>query len=393
MHSQTLDSVEFNGLTETESESNQPVENPHQSSKYYEDTINLSTICYDKLRLDFDSVSGKSLDLSTLRSDKLAIIIDPRFDKLMENVIKNFMFFMRPQGWNLMVISHPIYENIIREIFPYCIFGKIEDDLIYFNENNIPNLTINTYNRILLSTYFWNSLPGEHIAIFQKDCIMYKMFDDIFLTYDFAGANTYLPKVQSIFNGMMNGGFSLRKKSTMIECLTKINCNIINNYINIMKQLLSSPTNENAHEFNGLKETETKSSLNLSERNVDEFENHRTFEERDAIKCSPEWNEGECQVEEWNMENMNEDIFFTFACEILQKKMPDMEHRKRLSIEFEESIYFNIVPNENNIPAVYHGWNKNYHSIDAAKYFMSFSPYFRQSIEIDCRSSNEREQK
>ena len=115
-----------------------------------------------------------------------------------------------------------------------------------------------------------------------------------------------------------------------------------------MKQLLSSPTNEISHEYD---------------------------------------------VEEWNMENMNEDIFFTFACEILQKKMPDMEHRKRLSIEFEESIYFNIVPNENNIPAVYHGWNKNYHSIDAAKYFMSFSPYFRQSIEIDCRSSNEREQK
>jgi hypothetical protein len=74
---------------------------------------------------------------------------------------------------------------------------------------------------------------------------------------------------------------------------------------------------------------------------------------------------------EWKIENINEDIFFTFACEILQKKMPDIEHRKRLSIEFEETIYYDILPTPNNIPAVYHGWNKNYHSIDIAKYFIS----------------------
>ena len=53
----------------------------------------------------------------------------------------------------------------------------------------------------------------------------------------------------------------------------------------------------------------------------------------------------------YTIENINEDIFFSFACEILQKKIPDIEHRKKLSIEFEEPIYYNIVPNKNNLPS------------------------------------------
>ena len=38
-------------------------------------------------------------------SDKLAIIIDPRYDDLMEAVIENFMYLMNPLGWNLLVVS------------------------------------------------------------------------------------------------------------------------------------------------------------------------------------------------------------------------------------------------------------------------------------------------
>jgi len=33
-------------------------------------------------------------------TNKLAIIIDPRYDALMEAVIANFMYCMNPFGWN-----------------------------------------------------------------------------------------------------------------------------------------------------------------------------------------------------------------------------------------------------------------------------------------------------
>ena len=309
----------------------------HESESFYKQLFTFSSpICFDEKMNFLSPLCSEKLHPT---SNKMALIIDTRFDEIMENVIRNFMFFMNPLGWNLMIISHPMYESIIKDKFPYCIFGKIEEDLIFYDENQIPNISMQTYNQILLSPYLWNSLQGEHIAIFQKDCIMYNMFDEFFLNYDFAGANTYLPPFQTFYHGMMNGGFSLRKKSTMLECLEKVNCQIINNYISTMKESIQ-PFLEDKSNFSALR--------------FEKFKN-----------C----------FHEYTLENINEDIFFSFACEILHKKIPDIEHRKKLSIEFEEPIYLNNVPNQTSLPAVYHGWNKNYHSVEAAKYFISFSSY------------------
>ena len=40
------------------------------------------------------------------QSNRLAVIIDPRFDDVMEAVIRNFMYYMNPQGvrWKDKVI-------------------------------------------------------------------------------------------------------------------------------------------------------------------------------------------------------------------------------------------------------------------------------------------------
>lgn len=331
-----------------------PKQSIHSSELYYKNLILNQSILS---KLTNYTEESHTLGEGNHNQEKLAVIMDTRFDDLMENVINNFMFFMKPRGWNLMIISHSKYESQIREKYPFCIFGKIEEDLIFYDENQIPNISIQTYNRILLSPYFWNSLQGEHIAIFQKDCIMYNMFDEIFLNYDFAGANTYLPHIQTFFNGMINGGFSLRKKTTMLECLEKINCQKINNYISTMKKFLNFST------------------LNFPPQSTDIFSSSSTLFSGENVNCESIAKNNNI-YDKYTLENINEDVFFSFACEILQKKIPDIENRKKLSIEFENSIYFNTVPNKDNLPAVYHGWNKNYHSLDAAKYFISFSPYF-----------------
>ena len=146
------------------------------------------------------------------RSNKLAVIIDPRFDDMMEAVIRNFMYYMNPKGWNLLVISWSGHRNAITGMFPNCIFGEIDDNLIC---KDSPNITIDTYNKILMSVEFWKSLPADHVVIFQKDCIMFKMFPDYFTLYDFSGANWYTQN-NTIFNDGINGGFSIRNRSTMI---------------------------------------------------------------------------------------------------------------------------------------------------------------------------------
>jgi hypothetical protein len=168
-------------------------------------------------------------------------------------------------------------------------------------------------------------INSNHIAIFQKDCIMFNMFDDIFLEYDFGGANYYLTTHLTFFNGGVNGGFSLRKKDKMIECLKKVNLEIINKYKREMSTLFCQPI--------------------------------------------------------FLFKNINEDVFFVWACEILKFKIPDVFHRKKLAIEFEIEIHNN---NNNNklSPSVYHGWHHNYHSVYYASQFLTKSEYFAKVLYV-----------
>ena len=154
-------------------------------------------------------------------TDKVAVIIDPRYDTLMEAVIRQQMFFLNPHGWNLMVISHASHADKIRADFPNCIFMSIDESLIYYRDGN-PNITLNSYNNIMLNVDFWKRIQFENILIFQKDCFMYKMFDAKFLEYDYVGACAVLCLLendQCLY--LMNGGFSFRKRTAMIDCLQK----------------------------------------------------------------------------------------------------------------------------------------------------------------------------
>jgi hypothetical protein len=162
-------------------------------------------------------------------SDKVAIIMDPRYDDLMEAVIRQHMFFLNPWGWNLMVVSHASYADKIRADFPNCIFAEIDESLIYYKDDK-PNITIDGYNRTFLSSHFWLAIPSEHIFVFQKDCFMYKMFDSKFLEYDFVGARSVLFEYENHIQYLViNGGFSLRKKTAMINCLKTMSFNQLYN--------------------------------------------------------------------------------------------------------------------------------------------------------------------
>ena len=160
-------------------------------------------------------------------SEKVAVIMDPRYDKLMVGVIKNFMQHLNPCGWNLVIITHEKYAVE----FSDCLVIGISEKRIYYKDGE-PNISVDTYNGILMSKEFWEFIPGEHILIFQKDCYMYKMFDEtIYLHYAFCGANCmWISEDNTTYGIAINGGCSLRKKTDMLDCLQKVSWDLIDKH-------------------------------------------------------------------------------------------------------------------------------------------------------------------
>ena len=228
--------------------------------------------------------------------NKIAVIIDTRFDTIMEGVIRNFMYYMNPLGWNLMIYGISDNRYKIHSIFPNALYREIPENYISETSSGEKTVSITDYNKLLMSEEFWNSLPSENVCIFQRDCVMYKMFPEYFSDlYDYSGANYYTQSHISFFNGGVQGGFSLRKRQCMLDCIKHINWNMIADYRKTMMKM-----------FPGMAHGEPE--INLK----------------------------------------NEDIFFTYACEILHKTIPDKIHRTFLSIE--SDINLNT--------CVMHGWTK-----------------------------------
>jgi hypothetical protein len=225
---------------------------------------------------------------------KLAVIIDPRYNDLMLSVIHNFMSHLNPHGWNLLVVTHSSHKDRVKKDIPGCGFMAINPE--FLDEGHKPNMSIENYNKILMDAEFWRSLPAENILIFQTDCYMYKMFDELlYLSYDYVGANWFNPADMSPRYGGINGGCSLRSRQSMLDCLEFVSWKMIEN------------VRENQKKTYGL------------------------------------------QINE-KVSKMNEDVYFTIACEILNKKVVPIAERPKFAVEceFDPETCF------------YHGWNKNY---------------------------------
>lgn len=247
-------------------------------------------------------------------TNKIAVIIDPRYDNLMEAVILNFMHFMIPEGWIFMIVTAEIYKPIVQKRFPQSIFVAIDNQLLDEDENKIPNLSISNYNKIISSQDLWNQIPCENVVIFQKDCIMYRMFSEEWPNkYAYSGARCFNTMDSSLINGIINGGFSIRKKSAMINCIKHVTWEMIELY---------RKNNFTCHEY-------------------------------------------------FPIEKKNEDVFFTYACEILHYPLPQLSIHKQLAIESEFFLG----------TSVFHGWNKIGYQIEEwAIEILSLSPLFSKHL-------------
>ena len=264
-------------------------------------------ICEQYLKLAFENKLESETFIIRKDLNKVAILVEPRFDEITKHVIYNFMHFLNPLGFNLLIISYSGYHHEIEQQYPYAFVYDIGDCHIFFDSSNNPNITIDAYNMIFMDPELWRNVPGEIALIFQRDCIMFRDFSEHFLLYDYAGSN-YLSNLSPLYGGI-NGGFSIRKRTTMLECLEKI-----------------------------------------------------TWEKIDEYRSSREYSD--CRDKPILVRN--EDVFFTHACEMLCKTVPDIYSRTFLCIENDF----------NPLVSVHHGWNKGYISVDSLNSLLQSSPLF-----------------
>lgn len=199
-------------------------------------------------------------------NSKVVVIIEPRYDHpMLPHVIKNVMFHLGPE-WNLRVFTSQRGKATLTATWKW-----LNVDIVALP---FDNLTHTLYNQLLMSLSFWESIPEEHILIFQTDCILFRGIDNKWLEYAYVGANYYNTANTAPHIGGIQGGLSMRNKTAMIKCIEQVPKNYIDEY----------------RHFYGLRATKKDN-------------------------------------------DMHEDVYFSHACEILNLHVPSVSERKHFAVE------------------------------------------------------------
>jgi len=144
-----------------------------------------------------------------------AIIVEPREHKALPFVVKNALDNLS-NDWNIIIFHgnrnveyvNSIVDNLVNNL------GRVTKHKL-----NVDNLSPQEYSRLLMDKNFYNNIPTEMFLIFQTDSMIFERNKERindFLKYDYVGAPW--PHEN---NQVGNGGFSLRRKSKMIEIIEK----------------------------------------------------------------------------------------------------------------------------------------------------------------------------
>lgn len=100
----------------------------------------------------------------------LMVIVEPRAHKNLEFVLRNFVYFMGPRKWSLVIFGSSKNFGLIAELckdWSYVSFIKLPVD-------DLPGTD---YSKIMTSTWLWQSLadlkcPSDKVLIFQTDTML-----------------------------------------------------------------------------------------------------------------------------------------------------------------------------------------------------------------------------
>jgi hypothetical protein len=149
---------------------------------------------------------------------KETILIEFRPLPNLEFLIRNTI--IKLPNWNHTVICGNNNYKFIKKLCDFIC--KDSESKINIIKLEIDNLTPSQYSQLLTTKDFWEKIKGTKILLYQEDTMLFKNNIDTFLEYDYIGAPWPLNQDDNS-HGVGNGGFSLRTKEKMIECIEKIN--------------------------------------------------------------------------------------------------------------------------------------------------------------------------
>jgi len=142
-----------------------------------------------------------------------AIIVEPRKHRALSYVLNNILTNLS-DDWNVVVCHGTVNKEFVETIVDTDL--KNYKSRVSLIDLGVENFTEAEYNAFITSKKFYDFVPTEMFLMFQTDSIIipkYAYLINAFLKYDYVGA-PWSPSGE-----VGNGGFSLRRKSKMLEIL------------------------------------------------------------------------------------------------------------------------------------------------------------------------------
>jgi hypothetical protein len=143
-----------------------------------------------------------------------AIMIEPRkkMQKALEFVIKNLLENL-PESWNIMIFPGSENMDTVK-----AFVQSTNNSRLSVKDLGITSMNMAAYNKLMMSRKLLDEIPTEMFLVVQTDSLICRGGSELlskFMKYDYVGA----PWKDR--NALGNGGFSLRRKSKMLEILEK----------------------------------------------------------------------------------------------------------------------------------------------------------------------------
>jgi hypothetical protein len=161
---------------------------------------------YARFLLDFERKHGGYCHRNLTANTKAAVLVESRPLYFLPMVLKNVMFFLG-SGWNLHVVYGQFSERYLGSVLADWDVNGIKLD-------GLTHMSRTTRGDILKSSEFWKLFSEEKLLVFESNTIMSGSNVSEFLDYDFIGA-----PIGTADKFTMHGGFSLRSRRKMIQCI------------------------------------------------------------------------------------------------------------------------------------------------------------------------------
>ncbi|KAJ3021568.1 hypothetical protein HKX48_008235 [Thoreauomyces humboldtii] len=154
-----------------------------------------------------------------LNASKVAMLVEPRVSASFVPILLHYIATV-PPDWPFHIFTSPTADahlRAARSLRPYFASGRLRTTML---PANVILKDWETISKFLGSHWIWNQIEAEHVFFFQLDSMICSNSDqtiDDYLHYDYIGAPW--PHLPDDIGG--NGGFSMRKRSKLLQCLDK----------------------------------------------------------------------------------------------------------------------------------------------------------------------------